>query len=801
MADANSGPNCRRKPPPLKRTQKEAGPLTTQTRDEAAETDPIGLFARRSLQEEGIDPDGFAWVVPLSSMTMQTGRQLEGGVLAASPSDHLHFFRYAPKEGFQLASVAKECAIPHASADDQGVTVDFTVTEAPLSSCTAQIDEAFLSTAKGAWFDFVGAAIAGALGLEVSTPVVVGAATLSVPCENELRAQTFYSCGATLLAVSGEEFRTLPQLPVPAGYELSAWNIEGSVLIALWLKQGRPLLLSLETTTPTAEFFCSQASEALKSRQREVGLSLRLRDTLGQFAVARTEPGEESGTVILQLWDNSLRKFAHPDSPSYSHAAVLGDVTALANPDGQMLMLAVPQQQGQALAKQVEPVEALVETKEGNEWGIATKDGHPVRIEIQPDTFVLGKTTVPVNLMGEIRVEKTAENLCTVQADWGENNSLQLSMHPQAAFRLWEEWDARRVATAIVNAGTNELYAQFNHAKKHNLLLVMFGDVVLLNRALDSGISMEKLLTRMQDVGAVKFAEDDTLRNATVEKILLLTSTLTMIKQRFELLATMAPYYWAQEESRWLSSVFGQTAVRSVVASERRRIVPLVRRRIRVAQSDMLRSMAQIEAAARPLEAIFAREEIQKHWSSRVRQYLPAAVQGTIGAGLIFFGGGQGAIMGLRMVGGAMATHGLGSILGVFQKDREAAAQVRRAAETIFPWWEIFMRTLVVSIFEAAEFIDQENVLCMKRDRRLLDSTGEKRDAYAVRLEKLLRKRIVDERRNQFSEILEGSGVRLAEVIGDIEKAIDTDMRQGVNEFVRNLAVAGKKDNTLETAL
>ncbi len=812
MASATPPSGPRRTPPPLKRSEgikdrlqglgqqakglvdRSVGTKGNQAVTTDEPPDAIGPFARRFLREQGVEPDDFAWSIPLVSMELRTGKQLKSGVLAGTLSDALHLFRYSPKDGFRLASVSRACVTAQPTSAADVIRIELVVSESPVSRCVAQIDRDFLAKSTGAWFDFMRGPIAERMGVNADAPLAVGSLAISVPRTNSLGAHCLQTFDVAIVTANDSGIVTVPHLPMPDNSELSEWNEINGRLTGLFVDDGRPSVLDLRTDASMAAAFCAQAATHFPPDARSEQRTSDILDSIGEFTVPSPDVGHPE-TVVLQVTEDGVAVYGQPDSPRYTYAAAFDSTTVLTNGSGDLLSLAIPRDVGMSLVQRVRELDGLVPDDSGNLWGIGLCNNQPIRIAIGSDGFAFGSASVPTASTGDINVTKNEDGLCSVTLKYAKGRSqkdLSFLMQASGAFRLWEEWDVRRTSAGLSKADVADLYTQFNQAKKHNLLLVMFGDVILLNRALDAGISMDELVARMQDVGAAKFAEDDKLRDATVEKILLLTSTLTAIKQKFELLATMAPYYWAQEESRWLSGVFGAEAVTKCVAAERKRIVPLVRRQIRVAQSDMLRSLAQIEAAARPLEAIFARDEIQRHWSSKVRQFLPVAVQGTIG-GLMMLGGGPAAAMGLRMVGGVIATHGLGSILAVFQKDREAAAQVRRAAETIFPWWQVFMRTLVVSMFEAAEFMDHENLQGMKRDKRLLDSTGEKRETYAARLQQLLRKRIVDERRNQFAEVIDGSGVRLAEVVGDIEKAIGPDMREGVNDFVHNLVVVGKK--------
>ena len=104
------------------------------------------------------------------------------------------------------------------------------------------------------------------------------------------------------------------------------------------------------------------------------------------------------------------------------------------------------------------------------------------------------------------------------------------------------------------------------------------------------------------------------------------------------------------------------------------------------------------------------------------------------------------------------------------------------------------MKTLVISIFEAGEFMDSESAVAMKRDRKLIDSLPEdKRPAAIKKVNSALRQRIVQERRDQFGEVIDGSGVRVMQIIQDIERASGEQMRTTVDSFVDTLVVTGKR--------
>jgi hypothetical protein len=590
----------------------------------------------------------------------------------------------------------------------------------------------------------------------------------------------------------------MPEVKLPAFGDVQGWYMDASSIEVHTHSAGIPNAIRL---TPRAYL---QGVAPLDVISAKLPVDKRVDEPartvikeLGVYSIANSA----ERVVLRHVAQGEVRVEGGMSSPFRFMAGFGESRTAIATQDGESLMLRLDEQQAASCFSDLVPLRETVPTADSKVlWVLATAPDAPdvpIRLSLTADGVALGPST-PVPLSESINMTATdapGGMLClrvTSPLLDGEPPQRSFMTSESMGYAFWAEFDSRKTAIGISTAGIADLYRQFNDAKKHNLLLVMFGDVLLLNRALDAGVPMSDLVRKLEDVGAVQFAEDGELRDATVKKILTLTATLPDIKQRFELLAAMAPYYWASTETDWLASAFGNSPGVPSAVAERRRIVPRVRRQIRAVQADLLRSLAQIEGGIRPLESILAKDEIRQHWSSRVRLFAPIAVQLTIGAAAVMTGGAG--LMAANLIGGAIVTHGLGNILGYFQKDREAAAQVRKVAEQILPWWNVFMRTLVVSIFETAEFVDEENLLAMQRDKKVLADVPEaERKQRLLGVQNQLRKRIVAERRNRFGEVLQGSGVRLTHIIEDMEHAIGPGMRGAVDTFMGSVIVSGRK--------
>ena len=93
------------------------------------------------------------------------------------------------------------------------------------------------------------------------------------------------------------------------------------------------------------------------------------------------------------------------------------------------------------------------------------------------------------------------------------------------------------------NSSLPELYKQYNYVKKQNLLIGLFSDIILLNREIDIEISMDELIEELEKISIEEFYNNKKLFQQTTKKILLFSLFLPKIKQNFEYLSSLYPYY------------------------------------------------------------------------------------------------------------------------------------------------------------------------------------------------------------------------------------------------------------------
>jgi hypothetical protein len=285
---------------------------------------------------------------------------------------------------------------------------------------------------------------------------------------------------------------------------------------------------------------------------------------------------------------------------------------------------------------------------------------------------------------------------------------------------------------------------------------------------------------------------DQAFAQIVVEKILLLTVAVPRIKQKFEIMASVYPYYLADQEVQWIAELRGRQLDPREIIDLRRRMVRRVRSQIRAVQSNLSRPLLEIEAAARPVDALLSREKMQGNWLAKLGSYVPMTLQGVFAVGL--FAANPANPLAWNLLAGFLGTGVIRQISAAIAKDSERVNQISRAALTILPWWQVFMRTFTVNLYETSMFIDEDNTAAMKRDRALVDKVpADRRNETITRLAGALRRQIVKERRNRFQEVFEGSRIRTAHVVSGIEALITVDLEHDIDAFIRRLDPHGDR--------
>ena len=784
-------------PPPIPQSATQRGGETVSVHELAVLRQRLGEAAWLGLGEQGVPPSDLCWFVEVTKARLRDGIEISGGFLAETRDCRIAYFRFTPADGFQLASAAKPSCAASVSVENQSVELRLAFPEGNvIADARVFLKPDGVGVTGGAWFALWRAACAQRLGV---APEKVGLADVRVlaPTPDDFGARVAARHAGTLLAVDASAVYMVPAQALSVLQPLAWWADGNSVEIMSGGGADRQTLVlagvpGARTADALGGLVTLLPSESMS--QKPVAGSL---GRMGVFQV-RLPTDSASAPRLLEQTGDAIVVHIEPVR-TLLYGTVLGGNVILVSGDGECAALDVRGAGRDRLLGSVKPV-GKSQPVEGTEdkWTVALrgdKSRTPLRVVISPAAFDMsGIAIIPFESAGDASVNKAAgDGLLSFTLAWkgtdGDRSECLLATE-QVVYGLWEEWEVGRTRHSASKLGFPDLYRKFNADRRHEFLLAMYGEILLLNRALQDGIPMPELIRRLDEQGAVKFGENKELRDETVAKVILLLDTINQMKQRAEVFASMYPYYWVQQEAGWLNDVFGPRLASAQVVQDRKRLVPALRRQIRGVQSELFRSLLQIEAGSRSIEALLGKDEIRKHWSSKVRTILPGAVQAGIALTMMVGGGVAGAAIGTRMLASVIGVQGLGAVLGHFQQDREGAAQIMRAAEVVFPWWQILISTMPVSLYESAQFLDDESLRAMKRDRAVTDALEPAQRAQALqRLRDRLVATVTDNRRKAFREVTQGSGIRVVDLFSDIEQATTVTLKKSVDEFVGDMTL------------
>ncbi len=504
---------------------------------------------------------------------------------------------------------------------------------------------------------------------------------------------------------------------------------------------------------------------------------------------------------------------AGAESACYVAGYRFGDVTVLIASDGQCATLRASIENTARLLRNVARHERLEPIGGGRKLLVAVEcsdDPRAVPLAFADGRIALGgDRIIEIDDIQHYIIARHTPGFKQIDITWSDNKSngsLSLVAPDKAAEAAMATIQSRQTNKFVSgNAALAELYREYTELRKEDYLFVLFADLILLDRKLQEGIGISELVRQLKSKGGVEFAENKVLSEATIAKVLVLTEGIRLTKQKLELLASMYPYYWLQQDADRLAAVFGNMLPNGFIEARRRRIVPRMRQDIRTVQGTILRSLAEIESGSRQIDSMLAKDEVKKHWSSKAMRWGPAIIQGGLAVSYLFMTGGAGAAtaasmltsqqaIGARMLAGVIGTQAAGQLFGYFQQDKEASAQVKRAAETIFPWWDIFRSTLVVCIYEAGQFLGDLLTESMKQDKKLIDGLPpDRKPAVVDRLRQTLTDMIRQSHERRASAFVVGGDIRLADVIQEIRLTMGPEIRHTLNDFSQRLTLGTDK--------
>lgn len=752
----------------------------------------VSEAVRSSLAARGVNTDSFEWVVPLDRLVLRDGKSLSGGSIAKDKNGTFHLFRYTTADGFQAASVAPEqIEFAGHKAKQRGGHCTLTVTVPPetgLQKAEFDLRELPNTESHSLWIAEWKSRVAAKFQKTESEVALLAIESLAPSIGSfdiDYRLQSTLAFG---LVLEGR-IKFFPDLGIPELSSASEVFVGSSVIELLDHSSGTPVLTRLFCRDNDRGAFSERFFETFKSAFRDTHqaddpLAAKVSDR-GVFRCT-TPSGQVYNRAVIQLRPTSLAWENDGVAMLFTHYASIDEACLLANDQGDCISLSAPQPAKETVASRLSAMgENLVRTAASPEpWAIFLSEnvqGPPVFIAFAGSDLVLNGTDHIALGTAVLDVQHAAAPALRLLRISDGTRQLTLCAEEALTYTVLKEALRRKSSIFVGRSDIADLYSRYNNIRTTNFLLTLFGDIVLLNQQLDDGITMDALVRKLESAGAKEFAEDNELRDATVQKILLLVSALTPLKQNFELLATLGPYHVLKQDTDWVASFAGQRAAQQIAAAERKRQVPAIRRHIRTVQGDIFRAMAPIEAAARPLHLIFSRDDVRPHWSTLGKQST-SLVSVVVTAGMAVTG-----VAPLVMLLGA-GTHGAGYLFAYFSKNPEAAAQVQRAAETILPWWQVFMKTLSVAVFESRDFVNELNTAAMKRDKQLIDNASpEVRDSVIGKLKKGLSSQIVAAETAHCNPIGELGGPRVWDLLRDLDSSGGQGMHQGLSLFSSRL--------------
>ncbi len=767
-------------PPPLKHTNhSECGVIPEKTIRLK-----LGPIITPQMVQNKLPIDKIIWLVPLDKLIFKSGKTTKGGFFFYTTEKNFFAVLFSATEGLQKTKFTAKVVETEVIEEDRKIVLNasFETEEfvKDISICLDSLEK--FESGCGPWLFFWHDAICRKLHIDSkNSKYTFVSVNKYLPTQNHFSTKREYAFPITLCDLEDANSIKFPSFTLSLS-DVISWQISKNKVTICSAQNDYPLIEIQELSISKDAKFLSVLQKMLPGPPALHDI----KQSIGTFRLLiSTKVKAPPGDYSMKIEEQSLVTLSK-EKITFTHGFQCKDVTVLISESGQFARVLVSPRQGLDLLNRLKTHNRLLLTSNNELFAVCLNPelhNNPTKIVFCDNKILLGES----NFVGINEIDNITIDSELIVVDWhveGTKRTIGLFAPEKLGNKILEEWNVKRIEIGIKKAEIEDLYPQFDEVKKHNLLLILYGDILMLNRNLNTGMNMTMLIEKLATMGPVEFAEKKHIRNETVSKTMLLHECIPRIRQKFELQSAMYPYYIAQQDSCWLQTVFQNSIKTETICDEAKRIVPIVRQEIQSFQTNIKRPLSEIEMAIRPLSAILIREEVQKHWSTKVRQIFPAFVQMSLGGTLIAVSGG---LAGWEIVGSTIFTQAGGGILGLFQKDKEAAAQIKNVAESVFQWWQVFMQVLVVSVYESAQFIDDQSAVTMNRDKHLLSQLNPEQEAVVKgRLQNQLRSRILEERKNRFLEILKGSGICIADLISDIENSVGPEMDKIIQYFAKS---------------
>ena len=738
-------------------------------------------------------PDGFLFIVPLTYMLDKDNKTVDGAILCLSEDNTL----YIISKKILIADHFENLSFKISHSYNSLSFIIEPKSNSSFKSCNITISNERVPLGKGPWIELWKPEFINILAIETASDVYCLTSINHKGVKSKEFKHYNNKFSPCICAIANGQIKTFPNIDLMSLDQIRAWEVSTGLnkkILIIFEKDNLPEQLSIKNF-PGIDGFqtLDQLIRALPAPSDKIqNYSI---DYKGLFGLVFSTD-EQKVNTLLEIDTSTIKATTIPDGTkalftyyySYNQTCLLLSKDYKIYARGSFSNKSI-----QIISASISRVEKLL-TDNISKYGIfITKNHHQKTIILRlfDNGFTIDKNQIVnyanIKNIDLIKVEDDCFEL-TIQFlnNIGENTSLNVIAPERYAYDTLETFEVYKVKNTSLTLSLLELYNSYNDLKKYNLLTGLFSDIIIMIRELDNEIPINELHQKLEYMTSNQLFNEKKLYGITQKKLLLLNMFLPKIKQNFEYLSSYYPYYQLENEINLISGAFGKNIAKRMLNNERKRIVISSRNNVRAVQTKFQIIFSEIERVVSPIGQLFSREEVNKNLFSKVTKYFPHGAQGVLLGTLLATGAGSG----MGIIAGMLGIRTLHDILNYFKSDRETAGQIKKVFGTVAPWWQLLKDTLPVASYESAEAINEDITYCMQRDHEIYKQFPEKqRIEINKKLKFELQKKINGGTKNQFAEILVGSGIRFKALTSDLETAINKEMPQSIRKITSTFTI------------
>ena len=343
-----------------------------------------------------------------------------------------------------------------------------------------------------------------------------------------------------------------------------------------------------------------------------------------------------------------------------------------------------------------------------------------------------------------------------------------------ALLKNWDETQGSMLAERNDIAG---LYKEFNKLKSERRACALFADLIFLEDKVNKNISIKELYEKLIDKEDDVFFKDENLINDVTRKIVILIECIADIKKEFALHTKYYPYFIFSSESEWILSIFGAAVSKKIASNERESIVTRYRQKLKLIRSEIFSEINEIEKILIPVFKMIEAENQKKGQATQKTVGRLVSIA-TLSSYAVLSGGWS-----LFATGKSL----FDNVAGLVTSDKNLAIIVKNSFLQLYPWWEIFITSRDLQIYELASFLLEEQSVFMKRDKALLTMCPEdSRKTFTEKLNKNLTDKITHYRQIDNEVIDKNSHVKMSFLISRLLEIIEKNAKYNINSYIKN---------------